>query len=158
MYESIPHTYASVFSGRFSSYSSLIPRLAVFFARIFATSWSAYVLWRTGDIKDRFYNLVTQPDSPCHIELFSEYFKAHRMFEVGPESSVCNFLIETSTDRRFRAERNRFDVVSFLVIPFAQGTLLNPAPWICTKTVYRRLVPRFSGAQVHRVISFEYTE
>jgi hypothetical protein len=65
MYDSIPHT------------------LAVLIARVLLTSWSAYIIWRTGDIRNRFFNLVMKPESPCHVDMFNPYFATRLNLEIA---------------------------------------------------------------------------
>ncbi|KAI9459849.1 hypothetical protein BJY52DRAFT_1186165 [Lactarius psammicola] len=48
--------------------------LALLIARTLATGWSTYGLWRTTNIRDRMYHLIEKADTPCHIDLYSQYF------------------------------------------------------------------------------------
>ncbi|KAH9019818.1 hypothetical protein EDB85DRAFT_2153467 [Lactarius pseudohatsudake] len=48
--------------------------LALLIARLIATGWSTYALWRTTNIRDRMLYLIEKADTPCHIDLYSQYF------------------------------------------------------------------------------------
>jgi hypothetical protein len=48
--------------------------LALLIARLLATGWSTYSLWRTTNIRDRMFHIIEQADTPCHIDLYSQYF------------------------------------------------------------------------------------
>jgi len=64
-------------------YGSIPHTLAVLCARVLATSWSAYAIWRTTNNHVLFFSLITQPDSPCHVELFPSYFKSRMGLEIA---------------------------------------------------------------------------
>ena len=38
------------------------------------TGWSLYALWRTTNIRDRMFHLIENAGTPCHIDLYSQYF------------------------------------------------------------------------------------
>ena len=62
-----------------------------------ATGWSAYAIWRTDDIHTRFRGLITGPQTPCHYNLFPDYFKQRSAVEVRcvlARISVYAMLIE----------------------------------------------------------------
>ncbi|KAH9003904.1 hypothetical protein EDB86DRAFT_3073024 [Lactarius hatsudake] len=48
--------------------------LALLIARLIATGWSTYALWRTTNIRDRMFHLIEKADTPCHFDLYSQYF------------------------------------------------------------------------------------
>jgi len=48
--------------------------LALLIARMIATGWSTYALWRTTNIRDRMFHLIENAGTPCHIDLYSQYF------------------------------------------------------------------------------------
>ncbi|KAH9052036.1 hypothetical protein EDB83DRAFT_2621313 [Lactarius deliciosus] len=48
--------------------------LALLIARLIVTGWSTYALWRTTNIRDRMFHLIEKAGTPCHIDLYSQYF------------------------------------------------------------------------------------
>ncbi|KAI0297017.1 hypothetical protein B0F90DRAFT_1635111, partial [Multifurca ochricompacta] len=65
LFESIPHI------------------LALLIARMLATGWSTYALWHTMNINDRLYHLIERPDTPCHINLYSQYFTRRLALQIA---------------------------------------------------------------------------
>ena len=61
-------------SQRVHPFYSCEHRLALLIARTIATGWSTYALWRTTNIRDRVYHLIENAGTPCHIDLYSQYF------------------------------------------------------------------------------------
>ena len=61
-------------------------RLALLIARLIATGWSTYALWRTTNISNRLQHIIEGPDSPCHLELYGPYFARRTSLQVWFES------------------------------------------------------------------------
>lgn len=57
--------------------------LAVLCTRVLTTGWSAYSIWRTTDIKRRFQHLIVDEDTPCHLQIFPEYFHTRLSFQIS---------------------------------------------------------------------------
>jgi len=57
--------------------------LALIIARLLATGWSTYVVWRTADINDRLQNLIQNPDTPCHFDLYQPYFTRRTSLQLA---------------------------------------------------------------------------
>jgi len=56
--------------------------LAVLGARVLATAWSAYAIYRTELMKQTFFDLIEQPGTPCSVELFSVYNQTRLYYEI----------------------------------------------------------------------------
>lgn len=57
-------------------------RIALIIARLLATGWSTYAVWRTMNISDRLQNLIQNPDTPCHFDLYQPYFTKRTSLQV----------------------------------------------------------------------------
>jgi len=71
-------------------YDSIPHLVAALCFRVLATAWSMYIIWRTGDILDRFNILLSSPDSPCGVAvdtLFPGYFETRRALQI-PDLSL----------------------------------------------------------------------
>ncbi|ETW79910.1 hypothetical protein HETIRDRAFT_386468 [Heterobasidion irregulare TC 32-1] len=66
--------------------------LALLGARFLGTGWSAYTLWRTGNIEDRIHHLIEQQDTPCHLDVFSPYFRMRMSFQIPDLVLHCTAL------------------------------------------------------------------
>ncbi|KZT24929.1 hypothetical protein NEOLEDRAFT_1134125 [Neolentinus lepideus HHB14362 ss-1] len=64
MHDSIPHILAAIST------------------RVLATGWSAYSIWRTTNIKERFQHLIIDTETPCHRQLFPTYFSTRISFQI----------------------------------------------------------------------------
>jgi hypothetical protein len=55
-------------------------RIAALIVRVVSTGWSAYSIWRTKDVQQRFNHLIT--DGPCHADLFPSYLVRRQHYEL----------------------------------------------------------------------------
>jgi hypothetical protein len=74
-------------------YDSIPHLLAVFCARVLLTAWSTYTIWRTSFIEDTFYQLIIDPNTPCHANLFPKYFASRTAFEIPDLVLNCTALV-----------------------------------------------------------------
>ena len=65
--------------------------------RALYVGWSAYTIWRTLDVRQRFERLVISNDSACRFDLFPGYTRNRMMLQVSlnrirrlPSSTVCH--------------------------------------------------------------------
>ena len=65
--------------------------LALLIARLLATGWSTYALWRTMNIQTRMQQLIEGPDSPCQLKMLGPYFT--KRFSL----QVCFVMLYLST-------------------------------------------------------------
>lgn len=73
--------------------------LAVFFMRVLSTGWSAYTVWRTEDLRIRLNRLVVNADTPCHTDLFPDYFSTRLSFQVCLYNTIQQFFRPECTFR-----------------------------------------------------------
>ena len=66
-----------------------------------ATGWSLYALWRTTNIRDRQFHLIENAGTPCHIDMYSQYFVRRFALQVR----FIYYLISFSYLLRFLACR-----------------------------------------------------
>jgi hypothetical protein len=64
LYDSIPHT------------------LAVLFARVLVTAWAIYAVWRTEYLDSLFHQMIIDSATPCHVDLFPNYFQTRTAYEI----------------------------------------------------------------------------
>lgn len=57
--------------------------LALVIARLLATGWSTYALWRTVNIHTRMQQLIEGPDSPCQLQMLGPYFTKRFSLQVA---------------------------------------------------------------------------
>ncbi|KAF8486938.1 hypothetical protein DFH94DRAFT_702089 [Russula ochroleuca] len=57
--------------------------LALLIARLIATGWSTYALWRTSNINGRLQHIIEAPNSPCHLELYGPYFSRRTSLQIA---------------------------------------------------------------------------
>ncbi|KAI0049731.1 hypothetical protein FA95DRAFT_1537748 [Auriscalpium vulgare] len=80
----------SVFAIVFES----IPHLmALVIARVLATGWSAYDVWRTQNMSERFQNLIAGPDTPCRLDIYEPYFRTRVAFQIADLILHCTALL-----------------------------------------------------------------
>ena len=79
------------------AYTHLSNRISVLVARVLVTNFSAFSTWRTGHVAQYVEKLITDPGSPCGVDLFTTYFHAKTSFEV---SNITHHLCLTSENRR----------------------------------------------------------
>ncbi|EMD35052.1 hypothetical protein CERSUDRAFT_85786 [Gelatoporia subvermispora B] len=65
------------------SYNSIPHVLAVICTRVISTGWSAFALWRTTHVEQRFAGLLVQPGTPCSINLFPSYFSTRIAVQIS---------------------------------------------------------------------------
>ncbi|KAI0311848.1 hypothetical protein OF83DRAFT_1149128 [Amylostereum chailletii] len=63
-------------------YESIPHLIALAFARLLATAWSAYAIWRTINLGQRLDRLVG-PGTPCHLNIFPAYFAERVRFQIA---------------------------------------------------------------------------
>ncbi|KAK7033170.1 hypothetical protein R3P38DRAFT_3313235 [Favolaschia claudopus] len=66
-------------------YDSIPHLVAALCFRTLATGWSMYIIWRTGDVRERFEILLHSNDSPCRFEvdqLFPSYFASRSALQI----------------------------------------------------------------------------
>jgi hypothetical protein len=56
--------------------------MAALVVRFVGMIWSAYAIWRTVDVNDRFDHLVRSEQSPCHTDLYPDYLIRRRNYEI----------------------------------------------------------------------------
>lgn len=56
--------------------------IALVVARLLATGWSTYALWRTMNIQTRMQHLIEGPDSPCQLNMLGPYFTRRFSLQV----------------------------------------------------------------------------
>ncbi|KAI0289663.1 hypothetical protein BC826DRAFT_1106893 [Russula brevipes] len=57
--------------------------LALNIARLLATGWSTYTLWRTTNISDRLRHVIANPGTPCQLDLYRPYFAKRFAFQIA---------------------------------------------------------------------------
>jgi len=57
--------------------------LALLIARLLATGWSTYTLWRTTNIQTRMQQFIESPDSPCQLNLLRSYFTRRFSLQIA---------------------------------------------------------------------------
>jgi hypothetical protein len=72
MYESIPHL------------------ISVLVARVLLTNFSAFSIWRIGHAAQYIEKLITDPNSPCGVGLFTTYFHTKKLLEIP--NLALNFI------------------------------------------------------------------
>lgn len=85
MHDSIPHLWVLEQQLHCNSAPSTCVdrhnRLAGLTMRILSTGWSAYSIWRTIDIHERFQVLITY--GPCQVDLFPSYFRLRGAIQIA---------------------------------------------------------------------------
>ena len=104
-------------------------RLALLIARLIATGWSTYALWRTNNIRDRMFHLIEKPGTPCHIDLYSQYFVRRFALQVCSVYYVSLFFsyFLRSLACRSRIARGRALDLYVPLLASVQGLSLTPA-------------------------------
>ncbi|KAI0261929.1 hypothetical protein BC834DRAFT_411787 [Gloeopeniophorella convolvens] len=57
--------------------------LALIIARLLATGWSTYTLWRSTDLRARMQHLIENPGTPCQLDLYSPYYTKRISFQIA---------------------------------------------------------------------------
>jgi len=57
--------------------------LALIIARLIATAWSTYGVWRTLNISDRLQHLIQNQNTPCHFDLYEPYLTRRTSLQIA---------------------------------------------------------------------------
>ncbi|KAI0830096.1 hypothetical protein BC628DRAFT_1313796 [Trametes gibbosa] len=74
-----------------------IPHIwAVVFARVMQTAWATYTIWRTTDVKLRYYKLIVDGATPCHFDYMPSYFGTRLALQIPELILNVTALLSTS--------------------------------------------------------------
>ncbi|KAH9850094.1 hypothetical protein C2E23DRAFT_870296 [Lenzites betulinus] len=74
-----------------------IPHIwAVVFARVMQTSWAAYTVWRTTDVRFRYRSLIVDDGTPCNFDFMPSYFNTRLALQIPELVLNVTALISTT--------------------------------------------------------------